>query len=99
MGQPMIELIDQKQVTTEICFPFIKALEQRFIDNKETTSQMMRAFFFSLAIQLEKYFKILKNFPHKVHRQMASFILIALQHRHQNENEQMPFEHIITIIL
>ena len=50
MAQHMIELIDLKQVTIDICSQFIKALEQRIIDNEdddnqEATIQMMRAFF------------------------------------------------------
>ncbi|CAF3075045.1 unnamed protein product [Rotaria sp. Silwood2] len=105
MGQPMIGLIDQKQVTAEICSQFIKALEQRIIDNEddddnqETTSPMMTSFFISLATQLGKYIEVLKNFPHEAHRQLASFILIALQRPYQKENGQMSFEHIITMII
>ncbi|CAF0891470.1 unnamed protein product [Rotaria sordida] len=104
MGRPMAELIDQKQVTMEICSQFIKVLEQRVIDNedddsKETTSPMMASFFISLATQLGKYIEILKNFPQEIHRQLASLILTALKRPYQNENGQMSLEHIIAMNL
>ncbi|CAF1200313.1 unnamed protein product [Rotaria sp. Silwood1] len=103
MGRQMMKLIDQKQVTTELFSQFVKALEQSIIDSEnddnQETRRIINPFFISLATQLGKYIETLKDLPHEIHRQLASFILTALKRPCKNENGQMSFEYSIMMIV
>ncbi|CAM4838547.1 unnamed protein product [Rotaria magnacalcarata] len=104
MGEQLLQLIDQKQVTADICSRLIKALERRVIDNEdgdgsEASDRRMSSFFTQLAIQVGTYIEVLKNLPNEVHGQLASFILAALKRPHQNESGQASFEHIIATVV
>ncbi|CAF1253486.1 unnamed protein product [Rotaria sordida] len=100
MGQTMLDLIDQRQVTIDICIQFIEALRLRIVDNESTEDDIsinhtMNSFFLNIAAHLANYIDLLKVLSHDIHSRLAVLILKALSRPFRYESGQMSMEYNI----
>ncbi|CAF3498130.1 unnamed protein product [Rotaria socialis] len=93
MGQYLLDLIDQRQITIEICAQLIEALNKRISKSEEDeTSDGLERFFTNVTSKLATYLQQLKSLPENIHREIVSFILAALVLPLKRENGEISFE-------
>ncbi|CAF1495255.1 unnamed protein product [Rotaria sp. Silwood1] len=100
MGRPMLDLIDQRHITIDICTQFIEALRLRIIDNELAEDDIpinyiMISFFVNIAAQLTNYIDLLKVLSNDVHSRLATLLLKALSRPLRYENGDMSMEYAI----
>ncbi|CAF3164295.1 unnamed protein product [Rotaria sp. Silwood2] len=100
MGQPMLDLIDQRQMTIDICTQLIEVLRLRIVDNESGEDDIpinytMNSFFINIAAQLANYIDLLKVLSHDAHSRLATLVFITLSRPLRYENGQMSMEFTI----
>ncbi|CAF4671529.1 unnamed protein product [Rotaria sp. Silwood1] len=99
MGQTMMDLIDQKQITVDICRKFLEIFQKQ-IDNNDATydfHQLNDNFFRYMGKLLAECLAQLKTLPITLHQQIVSFSLAAFNCPFTTENGYMTLSHAISL--
>ncbi|CAF2790446.1 unnamed protein product [Rotaria sp. Silwood2] len=99
MGQIMTKLIDQRQITVDICSKFLEII-RKHIDNNDATYEFHQHhddFFQSMGKLLAECIVQLKTLPLTLHQQIASFFLVAFNCPFTAEDGSMTLSHSISL--
>ncbi|UJR31959.1 hypothetical protein I4U23_019432 [Adineta vaga] len=102
MGEPMTELVDEKQMTVDICRQLISILQKHVDsvdDDKYVVESHYEQFLRVLGKLLRRCLQPLKPFPTIMHEELARYCLSALNCPLHNESGLPTTEHYTALVI